>query len=149
MFGYHSLEITHTLSINSCLGFLVGWLHYTEQGLRKSFQALRTGLLQELRNIRGSRATTIHKPRECTPDLIHLLALWVFHLLVSFPANCGWSAYSRDFARRFSSWNSHWLQLHGICSTFKVKAWIWTKSLSQSLNLGNFWAFITLWYSSK
>ena len=70
----------------------VGQLHYTEQGLRKNLQASRkTALVQQLGKVRGSRATTIHKSRVCTPDLVNLSALWVFHLLVSLPANCGWS----------------------------------------------------------
>lgn len=92
IFGYPGLEITYTLPTNSCWTFLVGWLHYTEQGLRKGLQALRrAGLVQEFRKVRRSQAVTTNQPRQCPPDLIDLSALHVF-ILTSLPANCSWCA---------------------------------------------------------
>ena len=57
-------------------------LYSSEQGGKKQkkkngFQASEiTELEQELESVRGSQVTTIHKPRECSPDLINLPSLW-------------------------------------------------------------------------
>lgn len=57
-------------------------LYSSEQGGKKQkkkngFQASEiTELEQELESVRGSQVTTIHKPRECSPDLINLSSLW-------------------------------------------------------------------------
>lgn len=58
-------------------------LYSSEQGGKKQkkkkngFQASEiTELEQELESVRGSQVTTIHKPRECSADLINLPSLW-------------------------------------------------------------------------
>lgn len=57
-------------------------LYSSEQGGKKQkkkngFQASEIiELEQELESVRGSQVTTIHKPRECSADLINLPSLW-------------------------------------------------------------------------